>query len=107
MPEPSSMEYYYGQDIKTMTKYLDVIVPMVYKGNYNQGTSWIQKTTAAFVKQSSGAQVWTGLQSYKSDSNPTKLSSSELLKDAAAASAGGAAGVILFRWGLTNYFNFD
>ena len=107
MPEPSKDVYYYGQDIPTLTKYLDVIVPMVYKGNYNQGTSWIQKVTQTFVKQSSGAQVWVGLQSYKSDSNPTKLSASELLGDADAASLGGATGVIMFRWGLVNYIDFN
>lgn len=43
MPEPSSMKYYYGQDIPTISKYLDVIIPMIYKGNYNAGSSWIQK----------------------------------------------------------------
>ena len=107
MPEPSNDIYYYGQDVPTLTKYLDVIIPMVYKGNYNQGTSWIQKTTQTFVKQSSGAEVWTGLQSYRSDSNPTPLSSSEMFKDADAASIGGATGVILFRWGLVNYIKFN
>lgn len=107
MPEVSANKYYYGQDIPTMTKYLDVIVPMIYKGNYGKDTSWIQKTTQAFVKQSSGAQVWSGLQSYKSDSNPTKLSAANLMKDADAASLGGATGVILFRWGLVNYIDFN
>ena len=107
MPEPSSMKYYYGQDIDTMTKYLDVIVPMVYKGNYNKGTSWIQKVTETFVKKSSGAQVWTGLMAYKSDSNPVKLSASALMNDADAAALAGARGVILFRWGIANLFNFN
>ncbi|WP_407454186.1 putative glycoside hydrolase [Methanobrevibacter sp.] len=107
MPEPSSDVYYYGQDIPTLTKYLDAIVPMIYKGNYNQGTSWIKKTTETFVKQSSGAEVWVGLQSYRSDSNPTSLPASELLNDGISASNGGATGVILFRWGLTNYVNFN
>ena len=107
MPEPSSMKYYYGQDIPTMSKYLDVIVPMVYKGNYNAGTSWIQKVTKALVKKSNGAKIWTGLQSYKSDSNLKKLSATELMKDADAAAMGGAYGVFLFRYGITNYINFN
>ena len=107
MPEPYSMKYYYGQDIPTMTKYLDVIVPMVYKGNYNAGDSWIRKVTNLFVKKSNGAQVWTGLQSYKSDSNLKKLSANELMNDAFAASMGGAYGVILFRFGITNFINFN
>lgn len=107
MPEPDSNKHYYGQDVPTLSKYLDVLVPMVYKGNYNAGTSWIQKITNIFVKQSSKAQVWTGLQSYGSDSNVVKLPAGELMKDAKAARAGGAAGVIIFRWGLYNYFDFD
>ena len=107
MPEPSSMKYYYGQDIPTMSKYLDVIVPMVYKGNYHAGASWIQKVTKLFVKKSNGAKIWTGLQSYKSDSNVKKISASELMNDAFAASMGGAYGVILFRYGVTNLINFN
>ena len=107
MPEPSANKYYYGQDIPTMTKYLDVIVPMVYKGNYNAGTSWIKSVTATLVKQSSGAKVWTGLQSYKSDSNYKKLSASTLLNDGFYAACGGATGVILFRYTYFDWFNFS
>ena len=106
MPEVSSNKYYYGQDIPTLSKYLDVIVPMIYKGNYEAGTSWIKSTTAAFVKQSNGAKIWTGLQAYRSDDDVTKLSSTELYKDAKAAMEGGAAGVISFRWGVSNYIKF-
>lgn len=106
MPEPSSNKYYYGQDIPTLTKYLDVIVPMVYKGNYGQSTSWIKSTTATFVKQSSGAQVWAGLQGYYSDSNVKKLPASTLMNDADAAALGGAWGVIVFRYTLFNMINF-
>lgn len=107
MPEPTMMEYYYGQDVPTMSKYLDVLIPMVYKGNYGKNTAWIKSVTSTFVKQSNGAQIWTGLQAYKSDSNVKKLSHSELLKDAKAAKQGGAKGVILFRIGVTNLLNFN
>lgn len=107
MPEPSSLEHYYGQDIPEMSKYLDVIIPMVYKGNYGKSTSWINTVTSKLVKMSNGAKIWTGIQSFKSDSNPTKLSSSALFKDADAAASGGAYGVILFRYGLFNYINFN
>lgn len=107
MPEPSAMKSAYGQDISTMGKYLDAIVPMVYKGNYGAGTSWIKSVTQTFNKQSSHAQIWTGLQAYKSDSNVKKLSASELKKDASSAVSGGATGVILFRYGLTNIINLS
>lgn len=107
MPEPGMTDLYYGQSIPSMTKYLDVIVPMEYKGNYKKKTSWIKYVTSSFVLDSYGAQVWAGLQAYKSDSNPKKLSTSELLKDAKAAAEGGAKGVILFRIGLTKFLDFN
>ncbi|MBQ2653846.1 MAG: hypothetical protein IJF83_09830 [Methanobrevibacter sp.] len=107
MPEPGMMEYYYGQDIPTISKYLDVIVPMAYKGNYGKSTSWIQYVTNSFVLDSNAAQVWTGLQAYQSDSKVVKLSSTALLKDSKAAMNGGAKGVVLFRIGITNLLNFN
>ena len=105
MPEKNDA-YYYGQDIATISKYLDIIVPMVYKGNYNSGTSWISSITQWFVETSNGAAVWVGLQAYKSDSNTTKLSASELLNDAQTAYDAGATGTMIFRWGVTNFIDF-
>ena len=107
MPEPSSMKKYYAQDIPTMGKYLDAIIPMVYKGNYNAGHSWIKWVTKTFAKQSKKAKIWTGLQTYKSDASLKKLSSNELMGDADAAALAGAYGIILFRYGLFNYINFN
>ena len=106
MPEPSAMIYYYGQDVPTLSKYVDALLPMVYKGNYNQPTSWITSVTKKFVSQSNGAQIWTGLQAYHSDSYPKTLSHSLLLKDAKAAMKGGAKGVVLFRVGISCNLNF-
>ena len=107
MAEPGAMTYYYGQDIPTMSKYLDVIIPMVYKGNYNSGTSWLKSTTAAFVKMSNGAEIWTGLQGYYSDSNVAKLPTSTISNDARQALYRGAHGAIVFRYSLFNMFNFS
>ena len=106
MPEPSGMKTYYGQDIPTMSRYLDVIVPMVYKGNYHAGTKWIKSVTKTFTKQSKNAKIWTVLQSYRSDAKLKKIPAKELMGDADAAALGGAYGVILFRFGLFNYINF-
>jgi len=107
MPEPSAMKKYYAQDIPTMSKHVDVLVPMVYKGNYHAGTKWIKSVTKAFVKQSKKAKVWTGIQTYKSDENLKKLSAKALMKDADSAALGGAYGVMLFRYGIMNYINFN
>ena len=106
MPEPSSMKKYYAQDISTMSKHLDVLVPMIYKGNYHASSKWIKKITKQFVKKSKGAKIWAGLQTYKSDSNIKKMSYKALMKDAKNAKKGGAAGVVLFRWGLSALLNF-
>ncbi|WP_407378939.1 hypothetical protein [Methanobrevibacter sp.] len=107
MPEPSSMIYYYGQDYSTLSRYLDFIAPMVYKGNYNSGTSWIGSVTKWFVDNSKGAEVWTGLQAYRSDDDVTPLPVSELANDAQTALNSGAKGIVMFRWGATNFINFD
>ena len=107
MPEPSSMKTYYAQDIPTMSKYLDVIVPMVHKGNYHAGPNWTKSVTKTFSQQSKKAKIWTGLQTYKSDASLKKLSAKKLMGDADAAALGGAYGVILFRYGLFNYINFN
>jgi hypothetical protein len=106
MPEPKMMHYYYGQDVPTLSKYCDCLLPMAYKGSYGQPRSWIKSVTKTFVKQSNGAQIWTGLQTYHSESNTAKLSHNVLLKDAKKAMAGGAKGVILFRIGISCNFNF-
>ena len=106
MPEPSMMTYYYGQDIPTLSKYTDALLPMVYKGNYHQTRAWVTSVTKAFVSQSNGAQIWTGLQSYHADNNVKKLSQKSLVKDSKSAMKGGAKGVILFRIGISCNFNF-
>jgi hypothetical protein len=106
MPEPSMMMYWYGQHIPTMGKYLDVIVPMVYKGNFNKKSPWITSIVKNYKKQSKSAVIWAGLQTYHSDNNAKKLSHAQLLKDAKAAKKGGATGSILFRIGITHYLNF-
>ena len=103
MPEENA-SYYYGQDIPTIGKYVDVIVPMMYKGNYQQNSSWIKNTTEWFVKNSGDAKIWIGLQTYNSDFNVTKTPAKELLEDQKFAFDNGANGVVYFRWGLNEEF---
>ena len=106
MPETTDNKYYYGQDMATISQYMDVVIPMVYRGNYNSETAWIKSTTKWFVDNSKGAKIWSGLQGYVSDDDVTKLSSSAIKTDSQSAINGGAAGVIIFRWGVTNFVNF-
>lgn len=110
MPETNVNAYYYGQDYSQLSKYLDVLVPMVYKGNYKADTTWIAKTTKYISSHSNGKPVWVGLTTYKSDAKPTPLSATELLNDVKAALNNGAAGYALFRYGNVlnnNFFNYS
>jgi len=100
MPEKGSNAYYYGQNYTQLAKYLDVLVPMVYKGNYREDSSWIQNVTAYIKARSPGAEVWTGLQTYRSDSDVTPIPADELIGDIDSALRGGADGYALFRYGL-------
>ena len=106
MPETTANLHYYGQDTAALTRHLDVIVPMIYRGNYKKTTSWIEETTKWFVKHSKGAKVWAGLQGYKSDEDTSKLPLSEITADVEAALKAGADGAVIFRWGVTNFVIF-
>lgn len=102
MPE-NETKYYYGQDIDALGKIVDVIIPMQYKGNYNANTSWLASTTKKF---STLTNIWSGLQSYKSDNDTSLLSVDELSNDIKTCLDNGANGTILFRYGLSNDINF-
>jgi transglutaminase-like putative cysteine protease len=100
MPEGSANAHYYGQDYGQLAKYLDFLVPMIYKGNYGKNTAWIGTTTKYIVSKANGKPVIVGLQTYKSDSNLAKLTATELNQDIKAATDNGASGYALFRYGL-------
>jgi hypothetical protein len=85
-------EYYYGQNITGLGFYLDYLIPMIYKGNFNKDTSWIGSTTNQFVSFKTNAKIITGLQAYVSDDNPTPIPSRELLNDVNAGLSNGAYG---------------
>ena len=112
MPEGSMNAYYYGQNYTQLAKYLDFIVPMVYKGNYGynnsngtnskgkSGNNWIGSAVSYIVSHSGGTPVLAGLQTYRCDNNLTIIPSNELQKDINSAIDNGASGYVLFRYGL-------
>ena len=106
MPETTSSLRYYGQDYAVISRYMDVVLPMIYKGNYKKATPWIASTTEWYVKNSKGAKVWSGLQGYKSDEDTSPLPAPEIAADAESALKAGAAGVVIFRWGTANLIPF-
>ena len=85
---------------------MDVVIPAIYKGNYNAGAAWIDATTRWYAANSGGADVWVSLQGYVSDDNPIKLSASELQSDIGSAVAAGSGGAMVFRWGLSPAVKF-
>lgn len=105
MPEKSDAAIYYGQDAPRLGKYLDVLVPMLYEGNYGKDNAWIQSTTKWYIDNSGGAEVWGGLYAYHSDEDLSRLSVSELTADCKSVLAGGGNGIVIFRWGIANLFN--
>ena len=102
MPETDDKKYY-GQDIEALGKIVDCVIPMQYKGDYSAGSSWLASTTKYF---SGKAKIWSGLQTYKSDDDPTQLSAKELLADSKTCLKNGAKGAILFRYGICPSINF-
>jgi len=107
MPEKSMNAYYYGQDYSKLAQYLDVLVPMAYKGNYKETSDWIRNVTSYIKSKSGNKEVWTGIQTYRSDDNITALSKEELESDIMAALKGGATGYVLFRYGLIDSAFWD
>lgn len=102
MPETTETAYYYGQDYEELSRYLDVVIPMIYKGNFSQESPWIETTTKWYMEHSRGAEVWVGLQGFRAPRNATKLPPPELAGDVELACKGSPAGILLFRWGTTN-----
>ena len=107
MPEPNNLNSYYGQDYSVISQYMDVVIPMIYKGNYGKDTSWISNTAKWFIDNSKGAKVWVGLQGYQSDTNLKKLPTSEIKNDVQKSINVGADGAVIFRWSLTNLIDFN
>ncbi len=98
MPETTENKKYYSQDLSFLSQHFDVIVPMVYKGNYKQNKNWIEKTTNYFVKNSKKAKIWVALQNYISESNANNLSSKDILDDSIAVKHCKGHRIILFRF---------
>ncbi len=102
MPEGANNANVYGQDYREFAKYIDFIVPMLYRGNYGQNTAWIGSATRYIVDQAGGIPVIAGIQTYVSDYDTTLLTADELNQDIKSAKSNGASGCVLFRYGLIN-----
>jgi hypothetical protein len=102
MPECSKNSYYYGQDYGQLSHYLDYLIPMVYKGNFNGDSAWITRTSQYIVNHSNGKPVLIGLQTYTSDTTPVPLPNNELYTDIKASIVPGSYGYVLFKYEMLN-----
>ncbi|WP_303235857.1 right-handed parallel beta-helix repeat-containing protein [Methanosphaera cuniculi] len=101
--EKGGTKTYYGQDYAALSPYVDVLLPMAYKYDYNAGRNWLKDVTEYVVKKAKYSKVVTVLQTYKGSST-TKLSKSELESDAKAVMSVGSYGYSLFRYGLISSY---
>lgn len=106
MPEGSSNADIYGQDYEKLAPYLDLMIPMLYEGNYNEDNAWIGTITKYIVEKSGNTPVIAGIQTYVSDNDLTLLTANDINKDINSALENGAQGYVLFRYGMIdeNFF---
>lgn len=97
MPEPNSTAKY-AQDPSQMGQYLHILIPMCYRYAYGMTDDRVIEVMNWFCDRSSGAEVWSGIQTY--DRNEVGMFDSAILKDATLYSKSKANGLILFRFGL-------
>jgi hypothetical protein len=105
MPEKSGAIEGYGQNAKELSKHVDTLIPMVYKGNYNQNTSWIKETTKWYVNIGN-CKVEPAIMNYRSDDDKTLLTFEELRADYYAIFDGGAKEYSLFTYEYTTKSKF-
>ena len=101
MPEKDQSAKLYGQNIQELSKHAEVMMPMIYKGNYGKNTAWITETTKWYKKESQ-CQVIPIILTYKSDKDTSTLSNTELKTDIKSVYDGGADGCSLFKYGFVD-----
>lgn len=100
--EKAGTKTYYGQDYLELSRYLDVMLPMTYKYEYNAGREWLKSSTEYVVSHAKYCKVVSVLQTY--DNNLSRLSQAELEADAKAVMSAGSYGYSLFRCGLISSY---
>ena len=103
----SNVQYYYGQEAADMGKYIDILMPMVYKyyPNVTYDNSWMRGTCSQFT-QASDAQVWAGIQTYThlpGSQDVKGMSASEIRADSEVIRSTKCSGVVMFRYALGEF----
>lgn len=98
MAEYNDLINRYGQDIKSLSHYLDYFVPMLYTGNYNKDAAWVTECMRMLRQNFPETDFRPALLSYVSDSNQQNKSTLLLSAEVDACYEGGANGVTLFHY---------
>ena len=110
MPEIEHLKTWYGYDYDVISEKMDVIVPMIYTGNFRQNSTWVKQTTQWFVNNSKGAEVWTGLQGYTvNDAEEEYIFNSphsQMSIEIKSSLDGGSKGAVIFRLGVSENLDF-
>lgn len=91
--------YYYGQNVSSLSKYLDIVIPMIY----SQNNDYVSKMTKYYVNLSNTTSVWTAVRTYVSETNTTALPVDVIENQTSVVNSSGANGVAYFRFGLMNF----
>jgi hypothetical protein len=113
MPEIDS-EHYYGQNPAEMAKYIDILMPMVYRYGYageDKSLEWVNEVSNWFVEKAAGnAEVWVGIQTYTVDLEKVEegehviaMNAEQLKSDCIDVTNTNATGVVLFRYGIGDF----
>lgn len=108
MAERDENFYYYGQNPAQMGRYLDILIPMIYRysesGGADRDGTWACNMADYFAENAGEAEVWAGTQTYRYTSGTAVgLSQEQLRSDCADFTQSRAAGIFLFRYGLGNF----
>lgn len=98
--------YLYGQDVTGISKYVDVIIQLVYKSSIPGASHSLMSYYIKYSIERSSVPVWASLLGYRADALKVPIPAAELYSDAKMAVNAGAYGVSVFCYGFSNMINF-
>lgn len=109
MPQDADLIPKYGQDVDSLSSYLDFFVPMLFSGNYGEDTEWVAECMRLLVQNHPQADFRPALLTYLSDANQRNKRAADLEEEVEAVYTAGASGVTLFYYesGETTLVNVE
>lgn len=103
MPEANS-EYYYGQVPSQMSKWIHILMPMIYRyGGYNMNDNKFRSNSNYFATEAEkgGGVSWSGIQTY--DANTKGMTAEQIRADIDLMAETKCQGIVLFRYQLGTF----